>query len=178
MTLQTIFCQALRKDQIIKEDKMITKRLIEQNINLPKVSSPVANYLPATQSGNIVYISGQLPIWEGEKKFLGKVGHTISIEQAQEAARLCGLNIIAQLNYHLMGNLDKVVRCLKIGGFVNAIPDFTDHPIVLNGASDLMVEVFGEKGKHARFAMGAASLPFNVAVEVDAMFEVMTQRNL
>ncbi|MDP1975207.1 MAG: RidA family protein [Alphaproteobacteria bacterium] len=152
---------------------MIAKRLIDQNINLPKVSAPVANYLPVTQSGNIVYISGQLPFWEGEKKFLGKVGHTITTEQAQEAARLCGLNIIAQLDYHLKGNLDKVVRCLKIGGFDNAIPDFADHPTVLNGASNLMVEIFGEKGKHARFAMGAASLPFNVAVEVEAMFEVL-----
>ncbi len=151
---------------------MIAKKLIDQKISLPKVSPPVANYLPIIQSGNIIYVSGQLPFWEGEKRFLGKVGQTITMSQAQEAARLCGLNIIAQLHYHLSGDLDKVVRCIKIGGFINAVPDFTDHPIVLNGASDLMVEVFGEKGKHARFAMGAASLPFNVAVEVEAMFEV------
>lgn len=152
---------------------MIAKRLTDQNINLPKVSIPVANYLPVTQSGNIVYVSGQLPFWEGEKKFLGKVGHIITIEQAQEAARICALNIVAQLSAHLKGNLDKVVRCLKIGGFVNAVPEFADHSIVLNGASDLMVEIFGEKGKHIRFAVGAASLPFNVAVEVEAMFDVL-----
>jgi enamine deaminase RidA (YjgF/YER057c/UK114 family) len=151
---------------------MIAQNLTTQNIVLPKVTPAVANYLPVTQSGNIVYISGQLPFWEGEKRFVGKVGQDLTVAEAQEAARLCGLNIIAQLKAHLNGNLDKVTCCLKLGGFVNSLADFQDHPKVLNGASDLMVEVFGEKGKHARFAMGAGSLPFNVAVEVEAMFEI------
>lgn len=151
---------------------MIAKRLEAQKICLPNISVPVANYLPVTQSGNILYVSGQLPFWEGEKRFIGKVGAEISLDQAQEAARLCGLNIIAQVKHHLGGDLEKVLRCLKLGGFVNAIPQFEDHPKVINGASDLMVEVFGEQGKHARFAMGAGSLPFNVCVEIDALFEV------
>lgn len=153
---------------------MIAERLQEKNIILPDLAPPVANYMPYAQSGNLIFISGQLPVWEGERKFIGKVGGEITLEHAQEAAGLCGLNILAYLKHALGGDLNRVKRCVKLGGFVNSAPDFYDHPLVINGASDLMVAVFGEEiGRHSRFAMGAASLPFNVAVEVEAVFEVV-----
>ena len=150
----------------------IEQKLEELNITIPEVSAPVANYIPFTKSGNQIFISGQLPIENGEVKYIGKVGTEVSIEDAGKAARICAINIIANLKNACNGNLDKVVQCVKLGIFVNATPDFTDHPIVGNGASDLMVKVFGEKGKHARFAMGAGSLPRGVAVEIDAIFEI------
>lgn len=152
---------------------MISQRLAEKNIVLPNLTPPVANYMPYAQSGNLIFISGQLPVFEGEKKFIGKVGAEIALEDAQKAAGLCALNILAYLKHALGGDLNRVKRCVKLGGFVNSAPDFYDHPLVINGASDLMVAAFGEDiGRHARFAMGAASLPFNVAVEVEAVFEV------
>ena len=110
---------------------------------------------------------------KGEVLFRGKVGQDLSIEDGYEAAKICALNILAQLHKAVEGDMNRVVRCLKLGGFVNAVPSFESHPKVLNGASDLMIRVFGDKGRHARFAMGAGSLPFNVAVEVDAVFEVI-----
>lgn len=151
----------------------IENKLKELNITLPEAAPPAANYIPYVVSGNMVTISGQLPFLNGEKNFIGRLGDNISIEEAEKGARACGLNIIAQLKQACGGNLDKVVRCVKLGGFVNSTPDFTDHPKVVNGASNLMGDVFGEKGKHARFAVGAVSLPFGVAVEVDAVFEIL-----
>ena len=150
----------------------IDARLAELGIELPEAAAPVANYVPYVISGNTVYISGQVTIWNGEIRHVGKVGDDVSVEDAAAAARLCGLNIIAQLRAALDGDLDRVARCIKLGGFVNGTADFRDHPKVINGASDLMVEVFGDKGKHARFAVGAGSLPLGVAVEVDAVFEI------
>ncbi len=150
----------------------INKRLENLGIILPEPIAPIANYVPFVQSGNQIFISGQLPIQNGEVKFVGKLGDEISIEEGQKAARICAINIIANLNLACEGNLDRVKKCVKLGIFINAVSDFANHPIVANGASDLMVEVFGEKGKHARFAMGAGSLPRGVAVEVDAIFEV------
>ena len=150
----------------------INKRLENLGIILPEPIAPIANYVPFVQSGNQIFISGQLPIQNGEVKFVGKLGDEISIEEGQKAARICAINIIANLNLDCEGNLDRVKKCVKLGIFINAVSDFANHPIVANGASDLMVEVFGEKGKHARFAMGAGSLPRGVAVEVDAIFEV------
>lgn len=150
----------------------INKRLENLGIVLPEPIAPVANYVPFVQTGNQIFISGQLPIKNGEVKFIGKLGDDISIEEGQKAARICAINILANLNLACEGDLDRVVRCVKLGIFINAVSDFANHPIVANGASDLMVEVFGEKGKHARFAMGAGSLPRGVAVEVDAIFEV------
>ena len=111
-------------------------------------------------------------MWDGEFKFIGKLGKEYTIEQGQQAARICGLNILAQLRAALGGSLDRVKRCVKLGVFVNSVDTFTDQPKVANGVSDLMVEVFGDAGKHARFAVGTNVLPLNVAVEVDAVFEI------
>ncbi|MFT6106470.1 MAG: enamine deaminase RidA (YjgF/YER057c/UK114 family) [Rickettsiales bacterium] len=148
------------------------QKLEKLGIALPKPIVPIANYVPFVKTGNQVFISGQVPIQDGEVKFVGKLGKNISIEDGQKAARICAINILTNLNLACDGDLERVVRCVKLGIFVNSDPEFTDQPIVANGASDLMVEVFGEKGKHSRFAMGASSLPRGVAVEVDAIFEI------
>lgn len=150
---------------------------IEAKINalgltLPEAVAPAANYVPYTVTGKTVIVSGMLPMQGGKPQFIGRVGKTISIEQAQECARLCGLNILAHLKNAAGGNLDHVARLLRMGIFVNSTEDFTEQPKVANGVSDLMVHVFGEQGKHARFAVGVAQLPFGVAVEVDATFEL------
>jgi len=149
----------------------IEARLKELKIELPKAAAPVANYVPAVQVGNILFVSGQVTFWNGELKYLGKVGKEISLEDGRAAARLCALNILAQAQAHL-GSLDRVKRVAMVQVFVNAVPEFADHPKVVNGASDLFVEVFGDAGKHARFAVGSGSLPVNVAVEVAAVLEV------
>jgi enamine deaminase RidA (YjgF/YER057c/UK114 family) len=141
-------------------------------ITLPTPAAPVANYVGFVKSGNQVFISGQLPIENGEVKFIGKVGSKVSIDEAKKAARLCAINLLAQLKVACEGNLDRVVACVKLGVFVNGDADFIDHPTVANGASDLMVEVFADAGKHARAAVGSGSLPRGVSVEVDAIFEI------
>jgi enamine deaminase RidA (YjgF/YER057c/UK114 family) len=150
----------------------IEARLKELGIELPAAAAPAANYVPWSISGNTVYVAGQVTFWNGELKFIGKVGKEFTVEEGYQAARLCGLNVIAQVKAACGGDLDRVVRCCRLGGFVNAGADFYDHPKVINGASDLMVEVFGEKGKHARAAVGSSALPLNVATEVDAIFEI------
>jgi enamine deaminase RidA (YjgF/YER057c/UK114 family) len=147
-------------------------RLKELGIALPTPSAPVASYVPYTFSGNQVFISGQIPLKDGKPQYIGKVGAEISLEDAQAAAKLCAVNLLAQLNAAVDGNLNRVVRCLKLGVFVNAVPDCTQQPEVANGASDLMVAVFGDAGKHARAAVGVGSLPRGVAVEVEAVFEI------
>ena len=147
-------------------------RLAKLGIELPAAPKPVANFIPCVQSGNTLYISGQVSSLGGQFKYQGKVGREVSIDDARAAARLCALNAIAHAKEHL-GDLDRVARVCMVQGFVNAVPEFTDHPQVINGASDVLVEVFGEAiGKHARFALGAGSLPFNVAVEVAVILEV------
>ncbi|SMH59102.1 RidA family protein [Azospirillum agricola] len=150
----------------------IDARLAELGIELPQAAAPVAAYVAHTRSGNTLYISGQITVWNGERRFLGKVGQDFTVEQGKEAARLCALNILAQAKAALDGDLDRVTRVLKLGGFVNSGADFHDHPAVINGASELMQEVFGDAGRHARAAVGAPSLPGNVAVEVEAVLEV------
>ena len=150
----------------------IEARLKELGIELPLPGAPVANYVPFTISGNLVFIAGQLCVWNGERRFLGKLGGGIGIADGQAAARLCALNILAHLRVACGGDLDRVHRCVRLGGFVNCIPEFTDMPQVVNGASDLMVEVFGDIGRHARAAVGVSSLPGGVAVEVEATFEI------
>lgn len=150
----------------------IDARLTELNISLPAASAPAANYVPVVIAGNLAFVSGQVPVLQGEFKYLGKVGVELTVEQGQQAARLCALNIIAQLRLALGGDLDRVRRCVKVGGFVNCESGFGEQPKVINGASDLFVAVFGDAGRHARFAVGTNALPFNVAVEVDAVFEV------
>lgn len=147
-------------------------RLAELGIDLPNAAPPAANYVPARKSGSLIYIAGQVPTAGGKDQYVGKVGQDVSIEDAQKAARLCAINILAQLRTALGGSLSGVVGCVRLGGFVNTTPEFGDHPKVINGASDLMVEVFGDAGRHARAAVGCNSLPRNVAVEVDAIFEV------
>ena len=148
----------------------IAGRLAELKIELPTPPAPVASYVPAVIAGNLLYIAGQVSAATG-KVITGKVGADMSVEQAQMAARTCALNILAQAQAAL-SDLDRIRRCVKLTGFVNAAADFVDHPKVINGASDLMVDVFGDAGKHARAAVGSSSLPLGAAVEVDAIFEI------
>lgn len=151
----------------------IDARLNELGITLPTPAKAAANYVPYVVSGNQVFVAGQVPFnAEGKFDHIGKVGADFSVEEGQAAARLCGINILAQVKTACDGDMERIVRCVKLGVFVNCGADFGDHPKVANGASDLMVDVLGDKGRHARFAVGAPSLPFNVAVEVDAVFEI------
>lgn len=150
----------------------IAQKLTELGLTLPEVSLPAANYVPCQIAGNTLYVSGQLPMLDGKPQFIGKVGREYSIEQGQECARICGINILAHVRNALGGDFSKVKRLIRLGVFVNAPDDFTDHPKVANGVSDMMVNLFGENGKHARFAVGVSGLPFGVAVEVDATFEL------
>ncbi len=150
----------------------IEKRLAELGIELPIMSAPLANYVPTRALGQTLFVSGQVPARDGKDQFTGKLGAEYGVEQGQAAARLCAINILAHLRQVLDGDLDRVAGLIRLGGFINAVPEFTDHPKVLNGASDLMVEVFGEAGRHARAAVGVYSLPRNVPVEVDAIFEI------
>ena len=150
----------------------IDARLQELGITLPEAAAPVANYVPYVVTGNLVFVSGQVTIENGEFKFVGKLGSDVSLEDGQAAAKLCATNIIAQLKSACGGDLDRVTRIVKLGGFVNSTPEFTDQPKVINGASDLMVEVFGDKGRHARAAVSAGSLPVGVAVEIDCVAEI------
>jgi enamine deaminase RidA (YjgF/YER057c/UK114 family) len=150
----------------------IDRRLSELKIELPNAAAPMANYIPAVRSGNLLFVSGQICQWNGERRFVGKLGAEISLDQGRQAARLCALNLLAQAKRFLDGDLDRVVRVVRLGGFVNAAPSFTEQPQVVNGASDVMVEVFGDAGRHARAAVGVGSLPGGAAVEVDAVFEV------
>jgi enamine deaminase RidA (YjgF/YER057c/UK114 family) len=149
-----------------------TQRLLDLGITLPTPPNPAANYVPAVRSGNQLFIAGQVPVQDGKAQFIGKLGGGLSVEQGQQAARLCAINVLAQVAKALDGDLDRVVRCVRVVGFVNAVPEFTEHPLVINGASDLFVAVFGEAGRHARTSVGAGSLPRGVAVEVEAVFEV------
>lgn len=148
-------------------------RLAEHNIEIPESAPPAANYVPFRIAGSLIYVSGQIPSLRGELQYLGRLGENVDVESGYQAARLCGLNLIAQVKVACGGNLDRVKKVVRLGGFVNSTPDFTDQPRVINGASDLMVDVFGEStGQHARFAVGAVSLPLGVSVEVDGTFEI------
>tara|TARA_B100000029_G_scaffold473893_1_gene515721 strand:- start:5082 stop:5624 length:543 start_codon:yes stop_codon:yes gene_type:complete len=150
----------------------IDARLAELGIELPEAAVPVANYVAYAISGNIVHVAGQLPMENGAVKYVGIVGDEVSVDDGVVAAHLCALNIIAQVKAACGGDLDRVVRVLKLNGFVNAPAGFADQPAVINGASNLMVEVFGDAGKHARSAVGMGSLPFNASVEIDAIVEI------
>jgi len=147
-------------------------RLKSLSITLPTPVAAVANYVPYVLQGDMLVISGQITIENGEKKFIGRLGENISLEDGQKAARLCAINIIAQINAALNGDLGRVARIVRLGVFVNATSNFTDQSLVANGASDLMVEIFGDVGRHARAAVGVASLPGGVAVEVEAIVAV------
>ena len=150
----------------------IDDRLSQLGIDLPDAPAPAANYVPYVVSGNMVYISGQLPLVGGALQITGHVGDGVSTRQAAEQARLCAINLLAQLKAACNGDLGRVSRVVKLGGFVACTADFTDQPEVINGASDLMVEVFGDKGRHARFAVGTNTLPRGTVVEVEGLFEL------
>ena len=150
----------------------IEQKLAAQGIVLPQPAAPVANYVGFVRSGNLLFVSGQVCVnAEGKLIAKGKLGAGVTIEQGNAAARGCAINLMAQVKAAI-GDLDKVVRVVRLGGFVNSAPDFLDGPKVLNGASDLMVAVFGDKGRHARTTVGVASLPSDAAVEVEGIFEV------
>lgn len=146
-------------------------RLEALGITLPTLAAPVANYVPVVRSGNLLFISGQLPFEDGKVAVTGKLGDTVSDEDGVRAAQLCAINIIAQIK-GAIGDLSKVVRIVKLGGFVASAPDFTGQPAIANGASDLLVAVFGDAGRHARTAAGTNVLPLNAAVEIDAIVEI------
>ena len=148
----------------------IEKRLSEIGVTLPPPGAPGGSYVPFVVVGDIVFMAGQVAREAGKMKYAGKVGRDVSVEDGRAAARLCAVNLLAQLKAACGGDLDRVDRCVRLGGFVNSPPDFTEHPKVINGASDLMVEVFGERGQHARTAVGVAALPMDSAVEVEAIF--------
>jgi len=150
----------------------IDSKISELKLSLPAVSMPAANYVPYIIANNLVYFSGTLPMLDGKPQYVGKVGKEFSIEEGQECAKICILNILSHLKNALGGDLGKVKRLIRLGVFVNSAAGFTDQPKVANGASDLMVALFGEQGKHARFAVGVSELPFGVAVEIDATFEI------
>ena len=148
-------------------------RLAELGIELPKLPHPTGNYIPFRREGDIVYLAGQTCEWNGRMVYTGKVGQDLDLETGQAAARICALNLLMALHSALGGSLGPVRACLRLGGFVNAAPDFPDVPLVINGASDLMAEIFGrEVAQHARTAVGVATLPKCAAVEVDAIFAV------
>lgn len=149
----------------------IEARLAELGLTLPQAAAPVANYVPWLVSGNLLFVSGQLPMRDGRVAVAGRLGAEVGIEEGREAARICALGILAQARA-ATGDLDRLARCLELGGFVACTPDFTEHPAVINGASDLMVAVMGDAGRHTRFAVGAPSLPLGAAVEIRATFEL------
>lgn len=149
----------------------VSSRLAELGIELPTPRAPVANYVPFVRSGSVLYISGQVSM-DASGGITGVVGQAVDLETAKRAARICGVNLIAQIGAATEGEFDSVRRIVKLGGFVQAGPDFFDIPQVINGCSDLMVEVFGDVGRHARSAVGVYRLPMNFAVEVDAVVEL------
>lgn len=150
----------------------IHENLQKLGFTLPEAAAPAANYVPYVISGNHIFVSGQIPFLNGEKMHMGRLGDTLEVEDGVKAAQACALNILGQVNAAVDEDWSRVVRCVKLGASVNCTSDFTQHPAVVNGASDLMVGALGEAGKHARFAVGAPSLPLGVAVEIDAVFEI------
>jgi enamine deaminase RidA (YjgF/YER057c/UK114 family) len=150
----------------------VDDRLRQLGIELPEPSKPGANYVPAVRTGNLIFLTGQLSQWNGERRFIGKLGREFGVEEGQQAARLCALNLVAQLRAALEGDLDRVVQCVRIAGYVNSVPDFVAQSQVINGASDLFMQVFAEAGRHTRLAVGVSALPYDVAVEVEGVFEV------
>jgi enamine deaminase RidA (YjgF/YER057c/UK114 family) len=149
----------------------VETRLAALGITLPTPAKPAANYIPTVQTGSLVFVSGQIPFGPNGLEHIGRLGADVDIATGAQAARLCAINLLAQLKAHV-GDLDRVSRCVKLTGFVNSTPEFGDQPKVVNGASDLIVEALGDAGRHSRSAVGVAALPFGVAVEVEGIFEV------
>ena len=150
----------------------IDAKLAELGITLPTPTAPIANYVPYVVAGDIVVISGQIPMLDGKLAYAGKLGAGVSVEQGQAAARQCFINVLAQLKAACGGDLDRVQQVVRLGGFIACTPDFTQHATVMNGASDLAVSVFGDAGRHARSTIGVPSLPVDAAVEVEGMFRI------
>jgi enamine deaminase RidA (YjgF/YER057c/UK114 family) len=147
-------------------------RIKESGLQLPPASKPIANYVKYVRTGNLIFLAGHGPTKADGTNIMGKVGKDLSIEQGYEAAKITALSLIATLKDALGGDLSKVKRIVKVNGYVNCLPDFTEQPKVINGCSDLLVQIFGEKGKHARAAMGMVALPMNIAVEIEMVVEV------
>lgn len=150
---------------------MILEKLKENGIILPSPPKPAGSYVPVTTTNNLAFVSGQIPIEDGKIKFAGKVPDDQSIQNAQNAAKLCIINGLAQLNSHF-GNLDKISKIIRVSGFVNSAPNFTEQPKIINTASDLLFDIFGDSGKHSRIAVGVSSLPLNSTVEIDMVVEI------
>ena len=150
----------------------IDMKLAELGITLPRPMPPIANYVPYVITGNLVVVSGQVPAVDGRIAVTGKVGNGLSLDQGVEAARLCFINVMVHLKSACGGDLDRVKRVVRLGGFIASLPEFTSHAQVMNGASDLAVAVFGEAGRHARTTIGVPALPANAAVEVEGLFEI------
>jgi len=148
---------------------LIEEKIKSLDITLPNPPTPAGSYIPAVKTGNLLFISGQIPMEDGKVLFTGKVSDD-NLETAQKSARMCAINLLAQMKREL-GNLDRVTKIVKLSGFVNSYPEFYQHPKVINAASDLFFEIFGDKGKHARIALGAGSLPLNSMTEIDAVIE-------
>lgn len=153
-------------------DGRIVTRLQALGLSLPPAQPPVATYVPFVVTGNLVVVSGQLPMVSGQLGWRGKLGAEISQEDGKQAARQCLMNVLAHLAAACEGDLDRVARVVRLGGFIACTPDFTAHPAVMNGASDLAVEIFGEAGRHARATVGVPSLPLDAPVEIEGMFEI------
>lgn len=150
----------------------IEQRLRDLAIELPQPSAPGANYVPFARTGNLLFLTGQLSQWNGERRFIGKLGREFTILEGQQAARLCALNLLAHVRVALNGDLDRVRRCIRLVGYINSTPDFMHQPQVMNGASDVVVDILGEAGRHTRVAVGVSVLPYDVAAEVEGVFEV------
>jgi enamine deaminase RidA (YjgF/YER057c/UK114 family) len=146
--------------------------LAELGLTIPEMAAPVANFVPYVVTGDLVYVSGQIPMRDGKIDFVGKLGRDFDVEQGREAARACALNVLSVIRHACGGDLGKVARCIRLGGFINSADEFTAQPEVMNGASDLLVAVFGERGRHARTAVSVNTLPRGVAVEVEAVFQL------
>lgn len=149
---------------------MIEEKIKSMGINIPVPPTPAGSYIPLVKTGNLLYVSGQIPLHDGKVAFTGKVSDE-NIETAQKSARICAINILAQLKKEL-GDLEKISRFVRLSGFVNSVPEFTQHPKVINAASDLLYEIFGDVGKHTRIAVGVSSLPLNSMTEIDAIVEI------
>jgi enamine deaminase RidA (YjgF/YER057c/UK114 family) len=149
---------------------VIEDKLKQLNIALPTPPKPAGSYIPVVVTGNLAFVSGQIPMQDGKVIFTGKVPNEKSLEEAQAAAKLCAINLLAQLKANL-GSLDRITKIVRVSGFVNCTPEFTEHPKVINAASDLFFEIFGEKGKHSRIAVGVPSLPLKSTVEIDMTVE-------
>ena len=150
----------------------VEARLKTLQVELPQPSQPGANYVPFVRVGSLVFLTGQLSQWNGERRFVGKLGRDFGVPEGQQAARLCALNLLAHLRVAVDGDLDRVARAVRLAGYINSTPDFVGQSQVMNGASDLFVDVLGEAGRHARMAVGVSALPYDVAVEVEGIFEV------